>query len=485
MLHELTIHEAHEGLTKKKFSSKELAKAFLDRIKKVDPGINSYVLVRNEKEVLAEAEKADSSFTGKSNPLHGVPCSLKDVFCTEGVRTTACSKMLENFVPPYDATSVRLLKKAGMVLLGKTNTDEFTCGGSTETSIFGVTKTPWDTERVAGGSSGGSAAAVSASLSTYSMGTDTGGSIRQPASFCSITGLKVTYGRVSRSGVLSMASSLDTVGPMAKDVHDIALIMNVIAGSDPKDSTMPNVPVPDYTKSLQGTDLSGLTVGVPDEYFIDGMDPDVEKKVREAIADLEKLGAKVKKISLPHTKYANAVYYVICPSEVSANMARYDRVRFGPALTREADDLLDYYLTARTDFGDEMKRRIMVGTYALSAGYYDAYYLKAQKVRTLIKQDFEKAFEDVDFICTPVSPTPPFKIAENTSDPLKMYLADIFTISANLAGICGLALPCGFSSTNLPIGMQLLGAQFDEPTLIRAGHAYQQSTDWHLKKPTI
>lgn len=489
MLNSLTIHEAHEGLKKKKFSSVELTKACLERIKSVDPKLNAFTIVTNEL-ALQDAQKADQEGTF-SNPLTGVPVALKDVFCTDGIQTTASSNILKNFVPSYDATSVSRLKKVGMVLLGKVNTDEFTCGGSTETSCFGTTHNPWDITRTPGGSSGGSAAAVSSDECIYALGTDTGGSIRQPASYCSITGLKVTYGRVSRFGVISMASSLDTIGPMAKDVTDIALIMNVIADPDPYDATTPNMPVPDYTKSLDPKDLKGLKIGMPKEYFIKGLDPEVEESVRRGIDELKKLGAEIKEISLPHSKYGLAVYYILCPSEVSANMARYDGIRFGPGPSKEANDLYDYYLKARGEgFGDEMKRRIMVGTYALSSGYYDAYYLKAQKVRTLVKQDFERAFEEVDVIITPTCPDTAFQIGVNSADPVKMYLEDIFTVSVNIAGVPALALPCGFSEmtgqrAGLPIGMQIIGPQFCEEILLKVGSAFQNITDWHKRKPRI
>lgn len=489
MLNTLTIHEASAGLRSRKFSSVELTNACLKRIKNLEPKLHSFTMV-TEEEALQQAQKADLDFSqgNAKNSLHGIPAALKDVFCTAGVRTTACSNILKNFVPPYDATCVKKLKAAGMVLLGKTNTDEFTCGGSTETSCFGPTKNPWDPSRVSGGSSGGSAAAVSADECIYALGTDTGGSIRQPAGYCGITGLKVTYGRVSRFGVISMASSLDTIGPMAKDVEDIALIMNVIAGVDSYDSTTPSVPVPDYTAVIASTakqSLKGLRIGLPQEYFIPGMDAEVEASVRDAVSELKKLGAEVREINLPHSKYGLAVYYIICPSEVSANMARYDGIRYGSGPSKEGEDLHEYYLNARGEgFGDEMKRRIMIGTYALSAGYYEAYYLKAQKVRTLVKRDFEKAFEEVDIIITPTAPTPAFKIGQNTADPVKMYLEDIFTVSINIAGVPALALPCGFSKSGLPVGMQIIGPQFGEEQLLKVGAAYQHVTDWHKRKST-
>lgn len=490
-LYTLTIYGAAAGLRARKFSSVELTKACLQRIKTVESNIHAFVHV-DEEGALVQAREADTIFSSKNlqpdnlQPLLGIPAGLKDVFCTAGQATTACSNILKNFVPPYDATVVKKLKKAGMVLLGKTNTDEFTCGGSTENSCFGPTKNPWNFEHTPGGSSGGSAAAVAARECIYALGTDTGGSIRQPASFCGITGLKVTYGRVSRFGVMSMASSLDTIGPMAKNVQDIAAILNVIAGPDPYDSTTPEVSVPDYTKNPDAKNLKGMKIGLPKEYFIPGMDAEVEQGVRQAADVFEKAGAEVLEISLPHTPYALAVYYIICPSEVSANMARYDGIRFGPGISRDADDLHDYYMKTRGEgFGDEVKRRIMIGTYALSSGYYDAYYLKAQKVRTLIKQDFDKAFTTVDAILAPVAPTPAFKIGQNTSDPVKMYLEDIFTVSMNIAGVPALALPCGFSKTGLPIGMQIIGPQFGEGRLLQIGALFQDLTDWHAKLPPV
>ncbi|MEK9132739.1 MAG: Asp-tRNA(Asn)/Glu-tRNA(Gln) amidotransferase subunit GatA [Patescibacteria group bacterium] len=483
----LTIHEAAEGLRAKKFSSVELTKACLERAKTLEPKLNSYVLI-TDKLALEKAKNADNELAKGDDrgALHGIPMALKDVFCTKGVRTTACSNILKDFVPPYDATVVKKLKSAGMVLVGKTNTDEFTCGASTETSCFGTSHNPWDITRTTGGSSGGSAAAVAADECIYALGTDTGGSIRQPSAYCGITGLKVTYGRVSRFGVISMASSLDTIGPIVKDAQDAALIMNIIAGRDKFDSTTPDVAVPDYTKDLSAKDLKGLKVGLPKEYFIPGMDGEVEASVRLAIENLKKLGAQVKEISLPHTKYGLGVYYIICPSEVSANMARYDGVRYGPAASGDPQDLYEYYLKAReAGFGDEMKRRIMVGTYALSSGYYDAYYLKAQKVRTLVCQDFEKALNDVDVIVAPTTPATAFKIGDNSADPVKMYLEDVFTVCINIAGVPALAVPCGFSSKKLPIGMQIIGKQFAEPLILKVGAVYQKNTDWHKQKPGI
>jgi aspartyl-tRNA(Asn)/glutamyl-tRNA(Gln) amidotransferase subunit A len=479
----LTIHEARDGLSAKKFSSVDLTEACFKNIHAKNDDLNAYVTICEES-AMAEAKAADDRLAkGKDHPLCGIPVGLKDVFCTDGIETTACSNILRGFVPPYDATTVAKLKAAGAVILGKLNTDEFTCGTSTETSCFGVTKNPWDTERVPGGSSGGSAAAVAANMCIYAMGTDTGGSIRQPASFCNITGLKVTYGRISRYGVISMASSLDTIGPMTKDVEDAAIVLQALAGKDKYDATTPDVAVPDYLAALSDLDLKGVKIGLPKEYFIEGMDPDVEKAVREAVVELEKQGAIVKEISLPHTEYGVAVYYIISPSEVSANMARYDGIRFGP-VPDDAKDLMSHYLEARAKgFGPEMKRRIMVGTHALSSGYYDAYYVKAQKVRTLVKNDFDEAFKKVDVICAPVAPTPAFKIGEHVDDPVKMYLNDLLAIPSSLAGITSLAVPCGFSSGGLPIGMQIMGPQFEEARVLGVGSAYQVVTDFHTKRP--
>lgn len=478
-LNQLTIEQAHQGLKTKKFSAVELTQACFSQIKKADQKLHAFVLVR-EKEAEEEAKKIDQKIRRgeEIKILEGIPAAIKDNFNTRGVRTTCCSKILENFVPPYDATVIKKLREQGAVMLGKTNLDEFACGGSTEHSCFGPTRNPWDLERVAGGSSGGSAAAVAAHECIYALGTDTGGSIRQPASLCGCVGLKVTYGRVSRFGVTAMASSLDTIGPLAKTVSDIALILNVIAGPDPYDSTTPPQPVPDYTKNL-GQPIKGLKIGVPQEYFGEGLDPEVKEIVWEAIRQLEKQGAVIKEISLPCTKYAVAVYYIVMPAELSANLARYDGIRFGPRPKDEGKDLFDYYCAARSvGFGDEIKRRIMLGTYALSAGYYDAYYLKAQKVRTLIIRDFEKAFQEVDVMATPVSPFPAYKIGEKIGDPLAMYLADALTIPPSIAGIPGLSVPCGFTKGNLPVGLQLLAPQFQEEKVLQAGYVYEKNSDW-------
>ena len=485
-LNELTIKQAHEGLKKKQFSSVDLTKACLEQIKKTDDQIKAFVTLAEE-EALAVAQAADKA-GDFSQPLTGVPAAIKDLFCTKDIRTTASSKILENYIPPYSATSVKKIEDQQGVIIGKVNLDEFACGSSTESSYFGPTKNPWDLSRVPGGSSGGSVASMAADQAIYSLGTDTGGSIRQPAALCGAVGLKPTYGRVSRYGVVAMASSLDQVGPITKTVEDAAIVLSQIAGPDKKDSTTVPVAVPDYQAAIQ-KDIKGLRIGVPQEFFIDGMDPDVEKAVRAAIKKLEDLGAKVSEVSLPHSAYGLAVYYIIMPSELSSNLARYDGIRYGsPA---PAKDLLEYYLNTRAQgFGAEIRRRVMLGTYALSAGYYDAYYLKAQKVRTLIKRDFEKVFEQVDCLVTPTTPTAAFKLGEKVEDPLTMYLNDIFTVTANIAGIPGLSVPCGFikpadGDKELPVAFQVLGKQFDEATILQVGHQYQINTDWLSKKPTI
>ncbi len=483
-LNELTIAKAFEGLRNKQFSSVEITKSCLEQIKRVDESVKAFLTV-DAGGALAAAKSADEKLSnGELNsPLAGIPVAIKDIFCTAGVRSTAASKILDTYIPPHDATAVKLLKDAGAVMVGKTNMDEFAMGGSTENSGFFPTKNPWDLTRVPGGSSGGSAAAMAASMCLYALGTDTGGSIRQPASFCGTCGLKVTYGRVSRSGVMAMTSSLDTIGPFARTVEDLALIMEVIAGTDPKDGTTPNIPVDAYSKEIT-KDIKGLKIGLPKEYFVEGMDDGVRQTVLATAKQFEALGAEIVDISLPHTDAALAAYYIICPSEVSSNMARYDGIRYGHS-SGAASDLLERYLKSRAEgFGAEVKRRIMIGTYALSAGYYDAYYKKAMQVRTLVKQDFDQAFEKVDMILTPTAPTPAFKLGANTEDPLSMYLADIFTIPASLAGICGLSIPAGFVDS-LPVGVQLLGKRFDEKTILRAGHQYQQVTDFHLQKPAL
>jgi len=483
-LFDLSILELHRKLKAKEVSSVEVTRALLARIESVEPQIGSFITVTPEG-ALTDAEAADRRIAaGRMDVLTGIPLALKDIFLTEGLRTTCGSRILSNFVPPYSATSWEKLKERGVVLLGKLNQDEFAMGSSNESSAFGSVRNPWDTTRIPGGSSGGSATAVAARQATATLGTDTGGSIRQPASHCSCVGLKPTYGRVSRYGVIAYASSLDQVGPLTRDVTDSAIMLGALAGHDPKDSTSVDTSVPDYSAALTG-DVKGLRIGLPREYFIAGLDPDVQAAMDQAIETYRGLGAEFVDISLPHTDYAVATYYLIATAEASSNLARYDGVRFG----HRADDaagLLDMYTKSRSQgFGAEVKRRIMLGTYALSSGYYDAYYVKAQKVRTLIMQDFIRAFAGVDVILTPVAPTPAFKIGEKVDDPLQMYLSDIFTIPVNLAGTCALSLPAGFSSAGLPIGLQLVGKPFGEETILRAAHAFEQATEWHTRKAVL
>ncbi|HEY77000.1 MAG TPA: Asp-tRNA(Asn)/Glu-tRNA(Gln) amidotransferase subunit GatA [Thermoflexia bacterium] len=477
-LYELTIHEARRLLDAGEVSAEELTEAVLARILEVDNDVQAYITLMPE-EALEQARAIDAG-GGSGAPLRGIPLAVKDVLCTAGVPTTCGSRILENFIPPYDATVVARLRAAGAIIIGKTNTDEFAMGSSTENSAFFPTHNPWDLSRVPGGSSGGSAAAVAAGECLGALGTDTGGSVRQPAALCGVVGLKPTYGRVSRYGLVAFASSLDQVGVLTKDVTDAAIVLGVIAGHDPMDSTSVDAPVPDYTAALTG-DIRGMRVGVPKEYFIEGMQPEVEEAVRAAVDQLADLGAEVVEVSLPHTDYALPVYYLIAPAEASANLARYDGVRYG--LRVQGTDLEETYKATRgRGFGPEVKRRIMLGTYALSAGYYDAYYLKAQKVRTLIKQDFDRAFEQVDVIVAPTTPTTAFRLGEKVDDPLQMYLSDVFTLSMNLAGICGLSLPCGFDRQGLPIGMQVIGPAFGEETVLRVAYAYEQATEWHKRR---
>jgi len=482
--HRLTIHEAHELLKDKKISSVELTKACLKRVKEVEPKLQALVTVTGE-EALKQAEKADKLIAGGDiSPLTGVPVVIKDVLCTKGVRTTCSSKMLENFVPPYDATVVEKLNSLGAVTIGKANMDEFAMGSSTEHSAFFPTHNPWDLERVPGGSSGGSAVAVAADEGIYALGSDTGGSIRQPAGFCSVVGMKPTYGRVSRYGLVAFASSLDQIGPLTKDVTDCAIVLNAIAGFDNRDSTsVPNT-VPDYTRALKA-DLKGLKLGVPKEYFVQGMQGEVEEALNDAIKKLEELGAEVdREVSLPSTPYALAAYYIIAPSEASANLARYDGVKYGFAY-RDTDSMWEAMeKTRQYGFGEEVKRRIMLGTYALSAGYYDAYYLKAQKVRTLIRREFDQAFEKYDALITPTSPTVPFKLGEKLDDPVQMYLSDICTLPINIAGVPGISIPAGFGD-GLPIGMQIIGKPFGEEAMLRVAYAYEQATEWHKRRARI
>jgi aspartyl-tRNA(Asn)/glutamyl-tRNA(Gln) amidotransferase subunit A len=482
--HQLTIHEAHELLKSKKLSSVELTRDCLKRVEKVEPKVKALVTLTVEA-ALKQAEEADKRIArGDINPLTGVPVVLKDVLCTKGVRTTCSSRMLENFIPPYDATVVEKLNALGAVSIGKANMDEFAMGSSTEHSAFFPTHNPWDLDRVPGGSSGGSAVAVAADEGIYALGSDTGGSIRQPAGFCSVVGLKPTYGRVSRYGLVAFASSLDQIGPLTKDVTDCALVMNAIAGFDNRDSTSVPNPVPDYTQSLKA-DLKGLKLGVPKEYFVKGMQAEVEKALKEAVKTLEELGAKVDwEATLPSTPHALAVYYIIAPSEASANLARYDGVKYGFSY-KDADSMWEALeKTRQYGFGEEVKRRIMLGTYALSAGYYDAYYLKAQKVRTLIRQEFDQAFAKYDALITPTSPTVPFKLGEKLDDPVQMYLSDVCTLPINIAGVPGISIPAGFDG-NLPIGMQIIGKPFGEEAILRVAYAYEQATEWHKMRAEI
>ncbi len=480
----MTIHEAHKLLKTKQLSSVELTRACLERIHQVEPKVSALVTITDEL-ALKQAQKADELIaTGNINPLTGIPVVIKDNMCTKGIRTTCSSKMLENFVPPYDATVVEKLNDCGVVVIGKSNMDEFAMGSSTEHSAFFPTRNPWDLSRVPGGSSGGSAVAVATGETIYALGSDTGGSIRQPAGFCSVTGLKPTYGRVSRFGLVAFASSLDQIGPLTQDVTDCALVLNAIAGYDTRDSTSVPYPTPDYTRCLTA-ELNGLHIGVPKEYFVEGMQVEVEIAIRAAINKLEELGARVEwEVALPHTPYALAAYYIIAPSEASANLARYDGVKYGFSY-QDTDSMWEALeKTRQYGFGAEVKRRIMLGTYALSAGYYDAWYLKAQKVRTLIRQEFDQAFKKFDALVTPTSPTVPFKIGEKIDDPLQMYLADVCTLPINIAGVPAISIPAGFAD-GLPIGMQIIGKPFAEETLLKIAHAYQQATDWHKKKPQI
>jgi aspartyl-tRNA(Asn)/glutamyl-tRNA(Gln) amidotransferase subunit A len=477
-----TLIEIRDALRQGEVSSTAVTQATLDRIVEIDNDVKSYITLMDEA-ALAQATAADQRLAeGDDAPLLGVPIAVKDIICTAGTLTTAGSKILENFVPPYNAFVVDQLEAAGAVILGKTNTDEFAMGSSTENSAFFTTHNPWDLSRVPGGSSGGSAAAVAAGLAYGALGTDTGGSVRQPAALCGVVGLRPTYGRISRWGVIAFASTLDQVGTFGRTVADCAALFAAVAGYDRRDATSLNLPVPDVEQALTG-DIAGLRVGVPTEFFVEGLDGEVETAVRQAIAQLEALGAEIKPISLPHTRYALPAYYLIAPAEASSNLGRYDGVVYGPRV--EGADMIDTVKQTRRLFGPEVKRRIMLGTYALSAGYYDAYYGRALKVRTLIKRDFEAAFEQVDVIAAPTSPTTAFKIGEKTADPLSMYLADIFTLSLNLSASCGLSVPCGFDSKGLPIGLQLIGNTLQETTILNAAYAYEQATEWHKKRPFI
>jgi aspartyl-tRNA(Asn)/glutamyl-tRNA(Gln) amidotransferase subunit A len=483
-LYQMTAHQLHEMLLEKEITSREITESALRRIEEVEGRVHAYI-TRTPELALEQAEAADKRIReGEAGPLTGIPLAIKDVICTRGIRTTCGSRILENFIPPYDATVTEKLKAAGAVFLGKANMDEFAMGSSTENSYFGPTRNPWDLERIPGGSSGGSAAAVAADECIGSLGSDTGGSIRQPAACCGVVGMKPTYGRVSRYGLVAFASSLDQIGPFSKDIRDTALLLNVISGHEPRDSTSVPLPVPDYTKALVD-EVKGMVLGIPRETSGAGVDPEVAASVQKAVGTLEKLGARTVEISLPHSEYALAVYYIIAPCEASSNLARYDGVKYG-FRAKGVQDLLDMYRETRWQgFGAEVKRRIMLGTYALSAGYYDAYYLKASRVRTLIRDDFERAFEKCDVIVTPTAPTPAFKIGEKVDDPLQMYLSDIFTIPCNLAGLPGLSLPCGFTRGGLPIGLQILGNHFQEEKILRVAYTFEKNSEDHLRKPIL
>ncbi|MFP5344211.1 MAG: Asp-tRNA(Asn)/Glu-tRNA(Gln) amidotransferase subunit GatA [Gammaproteobacteria bacterium] len=480
-MHTKTIAELSRALKQREFSSEELTRACLRRIEKHNPALNCYISVTGER-ALAQARAADARLgKGEGGALTGIPIAQKDIFCTKGVKTSCGSRMLDNFIAPYDATTVERFDAAGAVMLGKTNMDEFAMGSSNETSFYGAVKNPWDTAAVPGGSSGGSAAAVAARLAPAATGTDTGGSIRQPAALCNLTGLKPTYGRVSRYGMIAFASSLDQGGPMARTAEDCALLMHVMAGFDVRDSTSVDKPVPDYTATLNDS-IKGLKIGLPREYFGAGLDGKVAQAIDAAVKEYEKLGAVVKEISLPNTSLAVPVYYVIAPAECSSNLSRFDGVRYGYRC-KDPQDLLDLYERSRGEgFGAEVKRRIMVGAYVLSAGYYDAYYLKAQKLRRLISDDFKRALEQVDVIMGPTAPTVAFNLGEKTDDPVTMYLSDIYTIAVNLAGLPAISLPAGFVGQR-PLGLQIIGNYFDEPRLLNVAHQYQKVTDWHTRTP--
>lgn len=473
--YKLTAHELQGLYAKGNASPAGVIESLKKRIASVDRAINAVILLN--KEAGPEPER-------KGGKLDGIPVLIKDNICVKDEDTTCGSRILKGFRPPYNATVVEKLKAAGAILLGKANMDEFAFGSSCETSCYGPTRNPWALDRIPGGSSGGSAAAVAADETILAIGSDTGGSIRQPASLCGVVGMKPTYGRVSRYGLIAFASSLDQIGPLAKDVRDAALLMNVIAGHDPRDSTSADMDVPDYTESLVN-DIKGMKVGIPREYFIEGIDKEVEKHAWDAIKLIKKLGAKCEEISLPHTEFAVSCYYIIAPSEASSNLARFDGVQYGHR-AKDSDSIIPMYIDTRSEgFGDEAKRRITLGTYSLSSGYYEAYYLKAMKVRTRIREDFDKAFKKYDCIVTPTSPTPAFKVGERSETPLSMYLSDIFTIPANLAGIPGISVPCGFTKTGLPVGLQILGRPFEEEVLFQAAYTYEQNTAWHKRKPEL
>ena len=489
-LYKLTLKEASDKLEKGEITSLDLTTSVFDRIDEVELKVEAFITITKEL-ALKQAKESDARRAERSalSPIDGVPVAVKDLFCTKGIRTTAASKILDNFIPEYESTATKKLLDAGAVIVGKTNLDQFAMGSSTETSAYKQTKNPWDLTRIPGGSSGGSAAAVAADMCIAALGTDTGGSIRQPASLCSIVGLKPTYGRVSRYGVMAMASSLDCIGPMTKTVEDATILLQILAGKDEKDATtLPNS-VQDYSLAL-GKDIKGIKIGVPKEFFGQGMNPESEKIVRDAIGKLKELGAEIKEISLPSIKYALAVYYILMPAEVASNLARYDGVRYGhsqlKAKSEKSKTLEEIYINSRIEgFGDEAKRRIMLGNYVLSSGYYDAYYKKAQQVRTIVKKEFEKAFENVDLIATPVSPGPAFKLGEKTDDPLTMYLEDIHTVPINPAGIPAISIPAGFTKGNLPVGLQIVGPQLGEEKLFQVASAFEEATDFHQQRPSL
>jgi aspartyl-tRNA(Asn)/glutamyl-tRNA(Gln) amidotransferase subunit A len=483
-LYALTVHEAREKLRAGIITSVELTESVLERITAVEDKVHAYISVQEDLALQMARFADERRATGEDHALLGIPLAVKDAIITQGVPTTAGSRILEGYVPPFDATAVSQLRVAGAVFVGKTNTDEFTMGSSTEHSAFDITRNPWNRNRVPGGSSGGSAAAVASQAALAALGTDTGGSIRQPAAYCGVVGLKPTYGRVSRYGLIAHGSSLDQIGPVTRDVEDAALLLTYLAGHDRLDATSLNVPVPDYVAEMkQRQDLTGLKLGVPKEYFIEGMEAGVETTIRTAIDQLAALGADIVEISLPHTEYGIPVYYLISTAEASANLSRYDGVRFG--LRREGEDMFDTFRQSReAGFGPEVKRRIMLGTYALSAGYYDAYYLKAQQVRTLLRRDFEQAFESVDAIVSPVTPSVAFEIGAKLDDPLQMYLTDVFTVSLNLVGFCGISVPCGFSE-GMPVGLQIIGPPLGESTVLQVAYQYEQATEWHTHRPAL
>jgi aspartyl-tRNA(Asn)/glutamyl-tRNA(Gln) amidotransferase subunit A len=486
-LFKLTLKELQDSFTRGDVSAEEIARAYFLRLSVVESKVHAYVTVNDKESILVQAKGIDDELKSwrKTMPLMAMPIAIKDNICTSDLPTTCGSKILGNFQPPYDASVITKFREHRFFPIGKTNLDEFGMGSSTEHSAFGPSRNPWKLDHVPGGSSGGSAAAVAADECAAALGTDTGGSIRQPAACCGVVGLKPTYGRVSRYGLIAFASSLDQIGPITKDVYDAAMMLNVLAGQDPMDSTSADMPVPDFTRAFKKKDVKKLKLGVPKEFFAEGLDPEVEGAVRQAIEEFDQLGGKIQEVSLPHTGVAVATYYIVATAEASSNLARYDGVKFG-IRAKDSQDLLEMYRTTRQEgFGQEVKRRVMLGTYALSSGYYDAYYSKAQAVRTLIKQDFDQVFEEVDLLVTPVMPTPAFRLGEKIEDPLQMYLSDLYTISASLAGIPAISIPCGFSQNGLPIGLQIMGRPFEEETVLRAARAYELVTNWRKKRPAI